>query len=51
LLSEFYKALSSVAVSIGASPKEYLLRFGKALSENAEAVFNVFEKQENISKV
>ena len=48
LLSDpiMYEILYVVAMSVGISPEEYLLRFEKVLSDTPETILGLFEKQD-----
>ena len=42
--SVMYEAISVIALSVGTTAEEYLLRFERALSKNPEIIYSIFEK-------
>ncbi len=38
-----FELLSVIAASVGASPREYLIRFEEVLAEDPRAIFGIFE--------
>ena len=39
-----YNALARIAATVNSTPEEYLLRFEKALAEDPDRLFAIFEK-------